>query len=263
MKRIAILSVLFLFLAFIVTPALAENASDRMTVGSKAAERKAKAQEKIETRSADRTASLQERADKEITRRITSLQKLITRINEFKKISSTQKASLTSQVQTEIDALIALQEKIAAGTDQATLKEDVQSIITSYRIYAVFIPKIHLLGSADRILTIADEMTTHAEILAEKIAAEEAKGTDVTDAEALLADMQTKITDAKAQAQSAITSATAITPEGYPENKTDLQNVRQQIITAIHDLNTARQDARKITVWLIQQNGGSLKPATP
>lgn len=256
MDRIVSLGIIVVFLlTLVVSPAFAVTrpAVDRAAnAGSKAAEKRQNTQEA----NIDR---LKERANKEIDRRIASLERLLTRINEMKRMTAAQKTSLTAQVQAEIDKLEALKTKIAADTDMATLKTDVQSIVTAYRIYALFLPKIQILGAADRLQTTADMMSSHAAQLSGKIEEQQTNGQDVTEAEALLTDMNAKIADAKTQAQNAINSVTPLTPEGFPGNKTELQNARQMIVTGVKDLNTARQDARKITVWLI----GQKKTTTP
>src|SRR5258708_5423661 len=45
-----------------------------------------------------RISDLKNRANQELTRRITSLQEVLTKINGIKKLSASQKATLTSQV---------------------------------------------------------------------------------------------------------------------------------------------------------------------
>jgi hypothetical protein len=248
MRNVSVLSFTFIFLlTLVVSPAFAvtRSGSDRLMAGSNAAEKK----EEVKDAS---MARLQARAAKEVTRRIESLNKLILRISEFKKLSTTQKTSLTTQVQAEIDKLTALQIKIQADADLTTLKTDVQSIVTDYRIFALFMPKVQILGAADRLFTTADEMSSHAAMLETKINEQQTKGNDVSALQTLLTDMKAKVADAKTQGQSAIDTVSPLTPEGFPDNKTQLQSARQMIETGIKDLNTARQDARKITVGLLK-----------
>lgn len=246
MHKVFSISLITVFLfTLAVAPAFAVTRPGVEKMSSKAAEKKANLQDASMER-------LKERADKEITRRIESLNKLITRISEFKKLSTTQKNSLTSQVQSEITKLTALKAKIAADTDLATLKADVQSIVTAYRTYALFMPKIQILGSADRLQTTADQMSSHAAQLETKINEQQSNGKDVTELQTLLADMKAQIADANTQAQNAINTVTPLTPEGFPGNKTQLQSARQMVVTGIKDLNTARQDARKIIVGLLK-----------
>ena len=261
MKKIFSFSFIgIVLLTVVVTPAFAieRPAADTMHTGSTGAGLR---QEKMEARTEKITDNLQARADQEISRRLESLQKLITRINEFKKLSASQKTSLTTQVQAQITSLTALQAKIKADTDPATVKTDVQSIIGSYRIYALFVPQIQLLGAADRLLTTSDEMSSHAAILGTKITEAQTKGQNVTDLQTLLSDMNTKIADAKTQGQNAINAVTPLTPDGYPGNKTTLQSAREMVVAGVKDLNMARQDARKIIVGLLKF--GKLSTTTP
>lgn len=247
MQKVFSFSIIFVFLLTVVSPAFAVTrpSIERTNPSSKAAEKKQERQDAS-------MEKLKERADKEISRRIESLRKLITRISEFKKISSAQKTSLTAQVQAEIDKLTALQAKIAADTDLETLKTDVKSIVTAYRIYALFMPKIQILGSADRLQTTVDQMSSHAARLETKIGEQESNGQDVSELQTLLTDMKANIASAKTQAQNAIDTVTPLTPEGYPDNKTELQEAREMVVTSIKYLNTARQDGRKIIVGLLK-----------
>lgn len=253
MRKIFSFGIIFVFLlTVVISPAFAVTrpAVDRdrpANAGSKAAERRPNAQ----NTNIDR---LKDRAIKEIDRRIASLERLLTRMSEFKRLAATQKSSLTAQVQAEIDKLEALKAKITAGTDIETLKTDIQSIVTAYRIYALFMPKIQILGAADRLQTTADQMSSHAARLQVKIEEQEANGQDVADAEELLVDINASISDAKTQAQNAISTVTPLTPEGFPDNKKELQSAREMIVEGIKDLKTAQQDARKIIVWLVQLN---------
>lgn len=250
MRKVFSFSIIFALLLVVVSPAFAieRPVGDKMMkLSSNAAEKKGNLQDAS-------MEQLKERANKEITRRIESLNKLLTRINEFKikKLSDVQKTSLTTQVQTEIAKLTALQAKIEADTDLATLKIDIQSIVTEYRIFALFIPKIQILGAADRLLTTADEMSSHAAMLETKINAKQTEGQNVTELQTLLVDMKAKIADAQTQGQGAIDLVLPLTPEGFPGNKTQLQSAREMIGVGIKDLNTARQDARKIIVGLMK-----------
>lgn len=157
-------------------------------------------------------------ANKEIERRVTSLNGLIVKINNIKKLSESQKAAFVSMIQSEINSLETLKAKIAADTDLETLKVDKQSIVQSYRIYALFLPQISILSHADVILNIVDMMKT--------------KSPDATALE--------KIESAYTQTQSAINLVVSLTPDGYPGNKTSLESARKLLQSARLDLNAAR-----------------------
>ncbi len=207
-----------------------------------------------------KVADLQKRGDTEIERRIAALNQLITRIDKIRKISATQKTELKAKVQTEIDTLNALKAKIDADTDITTLRADVKSIVDSYRVFVVFMPQIQLIGAADRLLTVAANLSAISTKLQERITQAEAAGKDVTQLNTYLTDLNTKVTDANTQANAVITEALALTPEGYPGNKTTIQTLRTKIKTGTTDIQTARQDAQNIIKQL--KAWGKISPTT-
>jgi hypothetical protein len=234
---------------------LTQAATRREAAVTKAAERKQATQETI-------IENLRNRATKEIDRRIEAMNRLITKITNLKKLSDTQKATLTSQVQTEITNLTSLKTKILADTDLTTLRTDVKSIVSSYRIYALFIPKINILTAAESTNNAADQMTSASAELAKRI--QEAKNNthDTSALETSLATVQAKIADAKSQAQIAIDTVIPLTPDGYPANKSSLDAARQNLKTAREDLMNAKTEAKSILSALRQfKKSDSVKPS--
>ena len=149
-------------------------------------------QQKKEAVLNNKTTNLKDRAAKEIERRLTSLNDLISKINGIKKITDAQKSSFSSQIQTEIVSLNTLKTKIDADTDLTALKTDVQSIIKSYRVYALFLPKINILLAADGLDNLADKLSTIAIKLETKINDAKVKGTDVATLNSLLSNLNSK-----------------------------------------------------------------------
>ncbi len=195
---------------------------------------------------------LKEKANREIDRRIAGLTRLIELINRIKRITDSQKTDLTTQVQNQITNLQALKTKIAGDTDIATLRADVQSIVKDYRIYALFIPKTYIIANADRLLDIADEMVQISGRLQTRIDALKSAGKDTTQMQSFMTDRAAKIADAKTQAQNAINAVLPLLPDGYPANKTALQNARTMLQTARADLRAAQKDAQQIRQLLVQ-----------
>lgn len=201
---------------------------------------------KMEKKTENSLERLKKKANKELERRIKALTHLITVINKFQKVSAEQKASLTAQVQTQIDALTALRAKINADTDLATLRVDVASIKKDYRIFALFIPKIHIMANADRLLETIQKASTLADNLEKRIEEEKTKGTDVSALESLLISMRSHLAEAKTQTESALSTVTPLTPEGYPANQAELKKAREMLRLGHAQLVLARQDGRKI-----------------
>ncbi len=149
-------------------------------------------------------------AIKEIDRRLASLTNITTRINGITRITDAQKQSLLTQVQNEINNLNDLKTKIQAETDATALQAEKTSIVQSYRVYALFVPEIEIIAQADKIMDIADAMSS--------------KTTDAT--------LLSKIADAKSKAQNAIDLVLPLTPEGYPGNRSVLLSARDTLKTA-------------------------------
>lgn len=189
---------------------------------------------------------LKDKANREIDRRIAGLNRLIDLINRIKHLTDSQKNDLKSQVQSQIDSLNTLKTKIAGDTDIATLRTDVQSIVKSYRIYALFIPKAYIIVHADRLLNIADEMNQISTKLQSRIDSAKSAGNDTSAAQTLMTDRAAKIADAITQAQNAIKAVMPLTPDGFPGNKTTLQSARTMLQTARADLRAAHKDGMQI-----------------
>lgn len=175
--------------------------------------------ERIQQKQENRNELRKEHAIKEIERRMSRLEGLKARITNMRRLTDSQKTALIGQIQAEITNLNTLKTTIEAETDPAKLKEEKRSIVTSYRIYVLFIPKIHIMAYADKILALADEMSS------------------LTDDPAVLA----KINDARTQAQAAIDTVYPLTPEEYPGNKTKLQAARDMNKNAHKYLKEARK----------------------
>lgn len=197
-----------------------------------------------------RIANLKARGDQEINRRLAALQHISTKIDSLKHITSDQKASFKQQINQNISDLTNLKTKIDGDTDLVTLQTDARSIVTSYRIFALFIPKIYLLASADRASEAVDLLNAISAKLQVRLDQAANNGKNVTDLKAKLDDMNAKIADAKAKIQDLNNTVPPLTPDGYPGNKTVLQSARAELKTIRQDLVAAIHDARQIVQGL-------------
>lgn len=249
MKKLSLILALFLLL-ILAGNSYAQGLFQTARTGSQSAARQSlKAQN-----DADRIQNLKQRADAEITRRVTSLTELITKINGLKKLSQTNKTDLINKVQTEITGLNTLKTKIDADTDLAILRADVKSIVQSYRVYAFFIPQIRILSAADVMSQSADSLTVLANKLETLITKSGATGTTLISLQNYLSDMRAKIKEANDIYQVIETEVLALTPAGYPTNKTTLEDARAKLKTGSKALKTARDDAKQIVKILRSLN---------
>ncbi len=201
------------------------------------------------------TANLQTRATKEIDRRVTALSSLLTRVQAMVKVSDSEKATFNTTIQAQIDLLNNLKTKIAADTDVATLKTDVQSITKAYRIYALVLPQIQIIAAADRLASTTDLLTAFAVKLQTRITAAQTAGKDTTNLANLLTDANNKITDANNQSLNAMTGVISLKPDNGDKtvmtaNTAALKAARANIKTGTQDLKTAYSDGMKIQAGL-------------
>lgn len=189
---------------------------------------------------------LKTRATNEINRRLTALNGLVTKVNGLRRLTADQKAALTSQIQAQIANLTNLQGKIQADTDITTLRNDVKSIVDSYRIFALYLPQVHILAYSEAIQESIGSYNSLATKLQTLLSNLKSKGVDVTSLETTLSDLQSKLNDAQNQAQQAEATVAPLTPDGYPENKTVLQNAQKMLEAARQDLRGAYKDGQTV-----------------
>jgi hypothetical protein len=207
------------------------------------------------SKDATKITDLQTKAGKEIDRRIAALNQLSARIASMKKTTDAQKAALTTTIEDQITTLSALDAKIQAETDLATLKTDIQSITKSYRIFLLVLPQGSITAAGDRALSLVDSMTAIATKLETRIATAKTAGSDVSVLEASLADYNAKLADAKTQVQAAIDAISKLTPDGGDKtkmaaNQAALKAAHAKIQSAQKDFVAARKDAKDITQTL-------------
>lgn len=257
MKKFIVFSLALVITIVISTPIFAEE-GNTSTVKPTNREgiidiRNTGMQERKEINQAQTMERLRTKANKEIERRIESLQKLITKINSVKRLTDSQRTTMVTQVQSEITNLTTLKSKIASDTTIDEIRTDVQSIVKSYRIYVLYIPKMTIIANADKILNLlSGEMNTLTAKLQVRINELSANGVDVATINGLMAERKLKLDDAAAQAQKAIDTVIDLTPEGWPENKTQLQSARDMLAAARKDINDAIKVRNQIRVRFVE-----------
>jgi chromosome segregation ATPase len=186
------------------------------------------------------------KGDQEISRRLSSLNTLTAKINAATKLTATSKAALGSEVTTEISGLTALKSKLDAETTLANAKVDAQQIYTDYRVYALIVPKVHLVKLADDIQAVDAKLTTLAGKLQSRIATAQQAGKDVAALQSQLADMNSKISAAQNAASQIESSVINLQPSDYNSNHQVLSGDMAQLKTAHIDNQAAFTDAKNI-----------------
>jgi len=189
--------------------------------------------------------TLAERTKREITRRIAALNKIKARVITIKKLNATEKTALTTEIDKIVADLNQLNSNLTGATD-AAIKETASSLKNSYNVYAFFVPKIHLLTTADQSLQAADLLIELQTKLATKVAEQKTAGKDVTALETSLATMKKDAEAAKTKVETIIANVTALSATGFPANKTDLKANRQSLREVRLNLVNAKTEGKKI-----------------
>jgi ATP-dependent protease HslVU (ClpYQ) ATPase subunit len=190
------------------------------------------------------------KGDQEIDRRLASLGKLSTKINAATKLTTSDKTSLTTQVNSEVNGLTNLKIKIDADTDLATTKTDVQSIFDEYRVYALIVPKVALVKVADDQQTTEAKLNALATKLQTALTAKKAAGKDVTSLQTQLTDMTTRTTSATAISTTIEASVINLQPSDYNSNHIVLSGDAAQLKIARSDNQAAYADSKSVAAGL-------------
>lgn len=225
-----------LALVLLATPVIAS--AQTVTTTPKSAQRAAN--------QAARLAKLHTEADSAIADRIASLNSASTRVNGLVKLSSDQKTQYQGEITADVNALTSLKTKADADTDIPTLRSDYRSIFTTYRIYAEFLPQLHLLVATDTMGVTDDKLSDLAVKLQSRIQADN----NPSNLASLLSDMQTQVSNAKNLYGTVQSQITPLTPQSYDSNPTQttatIKNARSEIKEGATDLKTAFSDAKQI-----------------
>jgi len=181
-----------------------------------------------------------------VQHRLTWLASLQNRVASATHLTSGDRASLDSLLSQDVTGLTALGAKIQADTDMTTLRNDVRTIADGYRVYVLVTPQVHLTIAADRVDAIATLFTPIEHKLQAAIDAAKAKGKDVAAAQAALDDLKAKVSAAHGAVTHVPSEVMALTPQGYPGNRSTLLAARASLQDARGDLRAARADVTTV-----------------
>ncbi len=189
-------------------------------------------------RNSEMLSRIIQRADQLIATRLGSLQKLLTRIQGDKRLSDADKTNLTNDIQTTVGNLQTLKTKIDADTDEATARADAKSIVTNFRIYAIYEPKVRLITTISNLQTSSSNVSSVSARIQTLLNNLKAQGKDTTAAQAALNDVNTQLT-----AINTLLSADRTLVSNVNTNTSDPQSIFVQVRK---DLATVRADFAKI-----------------
>jgi hypothetical protein len=215
------------------------------------------AQTKATTSSSGTTAADQakltliiNRGNSEIGRRLSTLNALSAKVSSATKLSSADQASLSSEISTEIDGLNGLKTKLDADTTASDAKTDAQAIINDYRVYALIVPKVNLVKTADDQQVAESKLSALAVKLQARISTAQTAGKNVTSLQGELASLNSKVAAAQAISSNIESAVVNLQPSDYNSNHSVLSGDRDQLKTAQADIQAAVSTATTIVTNL-------------
>ncbi len=201
-------------------------------------------------------AYLQALGDCEINRRVVTVQVLQNHVSNPNGLTDNDRSALQTLLTADTDGLKALKAKIDGETDVTTLRTDIGTIVTGYRIYLLMVPMAAEVISADNEAAAVGRLTTVAGNLQTRIENEAGKGKDVSQAQADLASMNTALGQVSTSTLSSMTKALLLlTPDQYnsgtakpilASDHTTLQGFRDSLNAAHADAVACRAALRAL-----------------
>ena len=186
------------------------------------------------------------RGNAEINRRLNTLGTLGTKISAATKLTSADQASLTSEVNDEVSGLQSLKISLDADTTLTGAETDAHSIFSGYRVYALIVPKVYLIKTADDQQVTETKLSTLVTKLQTAITTDQTAGKSVTSLQNSLNDMTSKVQAAQTISSNIETTVLPLMPSDYNTDHTILSGDRDQLKTAQTDITTAITDAKSI-----------------
>jgi methyl-accepting chemotaxis protein len=246
MKLLTGLFIFVLLLAYGKTPALAQ---DYMLA--------AQEQAQIQSKQSTALQRLKERAQTRVENRVKILTSLQIRINEDKKLSQDQKQTLRHEVNGRIERMAELLSQLNMAQDETQLRSDFDSILGE-KIYAYYVPKIHLLIAVDKLIFLSEnveQLSLRLQPLVEKLEEQEK---DVEEVNEAFEDLNLRLDSIMTILKADKTALEQSTPEEYRDTFTQ---VRKDIAVVRMEYAKIRSDIAKIRAAIndLKTVNGNLK----
>lgn len=184
--------------------------------------------------------------DREIARRLQSLSRLSTEITSAAHLTASSKTALQNEVNSAVSGLNTLKTKLDNDKTVSSAKADAQSIMNEYRVYALIVPKVHLIKLADDIQATDGKLSDLANKLQTRIATEKTSGKDVSALESKLTDMNAQIAAGQNIAGNVETKIIGLQPSDYNSDHKILAGYSAKLKAARTDNQAAYADAKAI-----------------
>ncbi len=205
--------------------------------------------------------------DKEIANRqaaLTTLNNKVTQQESAGHLTSDQANVLLADVSTNQSGLAALKSKLDGDTDAATARQDVESIYTDFRIYAVVLPRNYSRIHVDEEANLQSKLKNLEPQLENAI--EKAPASQQGQLRDLFNDYKAHVASAETEIDAAIADFPALTPTNYDTNRSaydaSFKNLVSNEKAAHEDLHQVAKDLHQIA-QLLKSDKSANATATP
>jgi hypothetical protein len=202
------------------------------------------------TRSTTRFQQAQLALEHQIIARQVQLALLGTEVANAANVTTSDRSALTTIITNEQTALGTDATNAAAATTFAELNTVRQAVIGDERVYAVVTAQVNLVVVADNDTVTEGGYTALATELAPLV-------TELgsTHASTLLTDITSQVTAATSLTNGVSADALALTPAGYPGNKSQIKTWTYQLGQVSRDLGIAKRDVKDIEAIALRIHG--------
>lgn len=192
--------------------------------------------------------NIKTKGDAEITRRLASLSSLAALISSVTRLAEADRSTLSNEVAMEQTGLQQLKGELDGATTLAQAIPYAQDIYTEYRVYALVLPKVHIVKTADDQQVTEVNLTALASKLQTRLS--EAKGENVSQLQSELSALNSKVSAAQAISGQMEASVIGLQPSDYNSNHSVLSGDVAQLQAAHADNEAAFADAKNIVAGL-------------
>ena len=204
----------------------------------------------LQTNSSVKFQRAQEALEHQIIARQVQLALLGTEVANAANVTTSDRSALTTIITNEQTALGTDATNAAAATTFAELNTVRQAVIGDERVYAVVTAQVNLVVVADNDTVTEGGYTALATELAPLV-------TELgsTHASTLLTDITSQVTAATSLTNGVSADALALTPAGYPGNKSQIKTWTYQLGQVSRDLGIAKRDVKDIEAIALRIHG--------
>lgn len=174
--------------------------------------------------------------------RVVRLERLTAQVGSARAVTASDKVQLDSLLANELTGIESLEQQVPGDNTCAELVAHAETMVLTYRVYAVMTPQTELVVVSDTANVIASSVVEWEPRIQAAIDYQAAHGKDVAQAQQALDDLKTQLTDALASLNGVSSTVLAQTPAGYPGNHAVFVSARNSCATGFGDLGRARAD---------------------